>query len=742
MADGAEKTTACILCECNCGLKVLTGGEHGRHFLRIRGDKEHPISQGYACEKAQRLEHYQHNGQQLRHPLRRRADGTFEQISWEQAISEVASRLARVRDEHGGKSIFYYGGGGQGNHLPGAYATSTLRLLGSRFRSSALAQEKTGEFWVSDRMLGHQTRGDFEHCEVGMFLGKNPWHSHSIARARVTLRELSRDPARTLIVVDPRRTETAELADIHVAVKPGGDAWLLAAILGVVLEEDLVDHAFVDAHTTGFDAVREAVAAVDIQASAKRAGVPESQVRLVARTIAGAASFACFEDLGVQMNRHSTLVSYLERLVWMSTGHYARPGTHFMPIPMVPFATGANGKTSPVLGAPIISGLVPCNVIAEEILTDHPDRYRAMIVEAANPAHSLADSRRMREALGALDTLVVIDVAMSETARLADYVLPASTQFEKAEATFFNFEFPHNAFHLRRRLFTPREGPLPEAEIHARLGEALGAFEAESLTPLHAAAKQGVEAYVLAFLQHALPHPKLSKVPALVLYRTLGPALPEESREGAVLLGLVLRCAMKYPDALARAGFAGPPHVAGAALFQAILDQPSGVVFSVGRWQDVRPATADGRIQLELEDLLEVFRGLDTHEETSELPFVLSAGERRSYTANTIFRDPQWRKKDAGGALRMSPGDASELGVGTGDRVRLSTRSGEAVVTVEVSDTMQDGHVSLPNGHGLSDGAGGTTGGVAPNELTASEDRDPFVGTPWHKAVPAQIAVV
>ena len=141
----------------------------------------------------------------------------------------------------------------------------------------------------------------------------------------------------------------------------------------------------------------------------------------------------------------------------------------------VDIAAGDAKRTSPVAGARIVGGLVPCNVIADEILTDHPSRYRTMLVESANPAHSLADSVLIREALASLDLLVVIDLAMSETARLAHYVPPASSQFEKAEATFFNFDFPHNYFHLRRPLFAPARGTLSEAEIHARLCEALGA---------------------------------------------------------------------------------------------------------------------------------------------------------------------------------------------------------------------------------------------------------------------------
>ena len=350
----------------------------------------------------------------------------------------------------------------------------------------------------------------------------------------------------------------------------------------------------------------------------------------------------------------------------------------------------------------------------------------------------------MRKALAALDTLVVIDVAMTETARLAHYVLPAATQFEKAEATFFNFDFPRNYFHLRRRLFPPPPGPLPEAEIHARLVEALGQVSEADLAPLRAAAAAGSAAYAQEFLARVMPDPRLTQLAPVLLYRTLD--LPDDVREGAVVLGLVLRAAMEHGPSLARAGFGGPPLAAAQALFSAILAGSSGVVFAIDDWADVlgRIATPDRKIHLALPDLLAALVELcrspaEAHEDG--LPFVLSAGERRSFTANTIIRDPSWRKSDAGGALRINPDDAAALGVATGDSVRLTTRRDSLVVAVEVSDSMQRGHVSLPNGLGVSYPHGDqlVTTGVAPNELTAAEDRDPFVGTPWHKHVPARI---
>jgi anaerobic selenocysteine-containing dehydrogenase len=731
------KKTACILCECNCGLEVQVGGDDGRHLVKLRGDKAHPSSQGYACEKAHRLDHYQHGADRLTSPLRRRPDGTFEEIDWDTAIREVAQKLATVRDTHGGESIFYYGGGGQGNHLCGAYSGATRRMLKTRYRSSALAQEKTGEFWVGWRMMGSTTRADFEHCDVAMFLGKNPWFSHSLPRARVTLKELSTDPSRTLIVVDPRRTETAEMADIHLALKPGTDAWLLVALIKLLIEDDAVDHDFLSAHGADVELpeIRAAMAAFSLRDAIARTGLDESLVRTTASIIAGAKAFASFEDLGVQMNRHSTLVSYLHRLLILLTGSFGKPGTHFIPSVLVNVMDGEAKKTSPVVGAMLVGGLVPCNSIADEILTDHPKRYRAMLVEASNPAHSLADSIRIREALASLECVVVIDVAMTETAKLAHYVLPAATQFEKAEATFFNFDFPRNYFHLRKRLFAPLANTLPEAEIHARLVEALGGLDEAELAPLRAAANEGIAAYARAVLTRVLPNPKLAAIAPVVLYRTMD--LPDESRDGAVMFGVFAKAALANPAALARAGFTGSPIEVAVKLFETMVRSESGMVFAIDEWADTQQR-AKGPFHLALPDLLAELATLPADPAADpEFPFVLSAGERRSFTANTIIRDPEWRKRGADGALRINPEDAAALGVKNGDTVRLTTRRDAVLVAIEISGSMQRGHVSLPNGLGLTYPSGKR--GVAPNDLTSTNDRDPFVGTPWHKHVPARV---
>lgn len=641
--------TACILCECNCGIVVQVDD---RRLARIRGDKAHPGSAGYTCNKALRLDHYQNNRARLSSPMRRRADGTYEEIDWDTAIVEIAEGFKQIRDTHGGDKIFYYGGGGQGNHLGGAYSGAFLKALGSRYRSNALAQEKTGEAWVDFQLYGGHTRGEFENAEVSVFVGKNPWMSQSFPRARVVLNEIAKDPGRSMIVIDPVVTDTAKMADFHLRVQPGCDAWCLAALAAVLVQENLCNEAFLAAHVHGVDTVRAALQEVPVADYAQRCGVDEELLRAAARRIGTAASVSVFEDLGIQQAPNSTVCSYLNKLLWILTGNFAKKGGQHLHSSFAPLFSQVSGRT-PVTGAPIIAGLIPGNVVPEEILTEHPDRFRAMIVESGNPAHSLADSAACRAAFQALELMVVVDVAMTETARLAHYVLPAASQFEKPEATFFNFEFPRNGFQLRRPLFPPLPGTLPEPEIWARLVRALGVVDEADLRPLREAAAQGRQAYTEAFLAAAATNPTVAKLTAYVLYETLGPTLPDGLAGAAALWGLAQKTAMAYPDAVRRAG-----HADGNALFDAILERPSGVTFTVHNYEDdfALISHPDHKIALEIPEMLAEIRSLTqtpSRLTTPQLPIVLSVGERRAYTANDIFRDPSWRKRDANGALRV-----------------------------------------------------------------------------------------
>ncbi len=742
--------TVCVLCSANCGVEVRLDG---RSITRVRGNKAHVASKGYTCEKALRLDHYQNSRSRLASPMKRLPDGTYAEIDWDTAIAEVVAGLQGVATRHGADKVMYYGGGGQGNHLCGAYSSATRRAFGITRRSNALAQEKTGEAWVEGRLFGTHTHGEFEHAEVGVFLGKNPWQSHGFDEARRVLKEFAASPDRTMIVIDPRRTESADLADEWLAVKPGTDALLLSALIAVLIDEHLLAADWLAENVVGLQETVAAFANIPVTAFAARCGVDLDQIRSVANRLATAESVSVYEDLGTQMSPHSTLVSYLQRIVWVLVGQFGKPGSmnaHTSMAPLFSYSASGAEPRDPVTGGQIISGLIACNEIAEGMLSDHPDRSRALFIESANPVHSLADSEKFRQAMREAEFSVVIDIAMTETALEADYVLPAASQYEKAEATFFTLGFPENRFTLRAPILDPLEGTLPEAEIHSRLVQALGIVGEAEFAPLREAAAEGLDAFAEAFMNAAMTHPELAGVGSVALYETLGRSLPAGMEGAAVLWFSAQQVAMKFADAVRAAGHEGEGPALGNALFEAMLRERDGVVFTrheVDRSWDLLK-TPDQKIHLAIPELLaEVPKLVDGPDArtTEEFPFVLSAGERRSFTANTIIRDPAWRKRDPEGALRLSPADAGELGVTDGARVRITTPGGTSVAVAEVNDTMMAGHISLPNGHGLGySPAGGEAEvyGVAPNELTTLDWRDPIAGTPWHKHVPARLELV
>jgi anaerobic selenocysteine-containing dehydrogenase len=513
-----------------------------------------------------------------------------------------------------------------------------------------------------------------------------------------------------------------------------------------------VDLAFLEQHAQGHESVITAVRHIDVVDHCDRAGVGADLVRAAARLIGTATSVSILEDLGIQQAPHSTLNSYLEKLLWALTGNFARPGcvnlhTQFAPGGLVGRSRDSRRRT-PGTGERVIAGLFPAAAIPDAVLTDDPNRFRAAIIESSNPVHSLPDSPRMREAMAALEFSVVIDITMTETAQCADYVLPAPTQYEKYECTFYNFEFPANVFQLRAPVVPAPVGPLGEPEIHRRLVRALGALSDEDLHGLHEAAEQGLDVYAAAFAARLAERPHLVGLSAVILYETLGPSLPDGAAPAAALWGVAQMCAAGYPESVRGAGFQGDGAALGNALFEAVLRARRGLVFSIDdhevNWEWIRRARPSGRLDLAIPELLAELAGLPDEDELvdPDFPLILSAGERRSSTAQTLIRDPAWRKRDPQGALRISPEDAGALHLGPDAVVDVVTRRGRCQTPIEITDMMRPGNISLPNGLGLAHGAGGPVTGVPPNELTSSGRRDWLAGTPWHKHVPARIEPV
>ena len=743
--------TACILCSRNCGLAVEIDGEN---FTRIRGDEDHPVSRGYICQKAARLQFYQQHDDRLRFPLRREADGSFVRVTWQEALDDIARRLLSIREKHGGQAFVTVGGGGQGNHLGGAYLGQVRAAMRSRYHYSSLAQEKTGDFWLNGRLFGSQachTTEDVEHADFVMFIGCNPFQSHGIRNARDTLRELNKDPNRTMVVIDPRRTETAKLADIHLQVKPGTDAYLMAAVLAIIVREGLHNKEFLSQHCTGFDAVEEALLAIPVADYVARADVPLGDVERVARGFATARSACVRVDLGVQHTLHTTLNGYCEKLLYLITGNFGIRGgnnLHSSLIPMLGNSDERNSKFKRTAHHKMfpIAGMYPPSILPDEILHPGEDRVRAVFVDSSNPLVTWPDTQAYEKAFQSLELLVVVDVAMTETARLAHYVLPAASQFEKWEFTGFNLEFPENAFHLRHPLFPKLDEALTEPEIYTRLLETMGKIPSRFRWLRRIAGLQpkwGAYLPYIAALGATLSlRPVLAPYAASILYRTLGPNLPDDAAGAALLLPLAIKFANDHSEAVRRAGHLGNRLTKGSKLFDAILERRSGTVISVHRFEDTWTLIKhkDRRVHLDVPEMLEELRSLSTEVSLgAEYPFILAAGERRTYNANQIYRNPSWRKLDPLGAMRIHPLDAAALDLTDGIKARCTSLRGSIEVDVQIDDSVRRGMVILPHGYGMRYRDSDTIGPEV-NRLTWSTHCDPLTRTPFHKYVPVRLS--
>ena len=531
--------SACNLCYINCGVELAVAGEGAdARIVKVRGDRDNPRSQGYLCNKAQSIPSYVHHRDRLTAPLRRRADGGYEVIDWDTAIREIAQRLRSIVDVHGGKTLAIFGGGGQGNHAGGSYGFGLMRALGSRTVFNALSQEKTGDFWLNGHIYGSQmchTAEDIHHCDLLLVIGANPRLAHGFTNARDQLNSLRKDAQRKLIVIDPRRTETAEAADLHLALRPGTDAFLMGALLAELQHRGAFDDSFLAEHAVGVDEVKAVLAKVPVAEWVAAADVATADFERLVQMVADARAMVVRVELGIQQGLNSTLNSYLEKLLYLMTGHFGRAGTHWLHSWLVPLWGNTPGTRHFATQAEVISGLLSPNVFPDAVLSDHPERLRGLWVDSSNPVNTAADTTRVLQAMKALDLMVVVDVAFTETAAQAHYVLPASSTFEKCEFTLFNFEAPTNYFHVRAPVLPPLPGTLPEPQIYGRLARALNLMPSDELLADLTAKADDAVGFAAAFAAAVASDRNVAKLAGQVLYETLGHTLPGGTAAAAPL---------------------------------------------------------------------------------------------------------------------------------------------------------------------------------------------------------------
>jgi len=741
---GTIHKTGCVLCAQNCGLIVEV--ENNR-IVKVRGDKDNARSEGYFCRKGLNIAWHQHNTDRLQYPLKRTATG-FERISWEEALGEIAAKLKGIVGKYGPRSFAYMGGGGQGCHFEAAFGVRLMRALGSRYHYSALAQELTGLFWVHGRTLGRQYLGfipDEANTDMLLAIGWNGMQSHQMPQAPRHLQRLAKDPDKLLVVIDPRVSETAKIADIHLAVRPGTDALLLKAIIAVIFQEGWENRDYISAHVAGCDEIRPLFVDFDARAAIAVCELDYDRVYEFSRLLA-TRRWSCHYDLGIMMNRHSTVTSWLAIILLAICGRIGVPGGNIFPGHLMPLGSHSDERNpkawrTVTTNFPPIMGVYPPNVMPEEILAGHPERLRAVLVSGANPLRSFADTTAYEEAFGKLDLLVTCELAMTETARLSHYVLPARSGYESWDGTFFAWTFPGIFFQMRRPIVAPAGEPLEVSEIMLRLADALGIIPPVP-DALCEAARQDRQTFARKLFEYALAEPQAMKMMPFILGKTLGPALGSVNL--AALWGMLQVLPKDFIKNAGRAGFAAGPTL-GEVLFQELVDHPEGLwIGQVDPENNLDCLRTEGKkIELQIPELTDWLRGIDAHSETislagaAEFPLVLMAGRHFDKNANTLLRNPEWNQGKRDCTLLMHPADAAGLGIVDGESVRIVTAAGTAEIELEVTDTSRKGHVVIPHGFGLV--YDGKAHGVNVNRLTKNTHRDAWAATPLHRYVPCRV---
>jgi anaerobic selenocysteine-containing dehydrogenase len=736
--------TGCVLCAQNCGLEILV--ENNR-MVKVRPDKENPRSRGYACRKGLNVIYHQYPADRITTPLKKVAGG-FVPVSWEQATTEIADTLRATVETYGPRSVAYMGAGSQGGHIEAAFGLTILRALRSQNFYTSAGQEFSGHWWVFGRMLGRQynfTGPDEGACDMLVAWGWNGMVSHQIPRAPVVLREFAKNPDKLLVSIDPRKSETARVANIHLPVRPGTDALLMKAMIAIILAEGWEKTEYLARHVEGWDAVRPWFENVDARAAIAVCELDFDLVFDLCRLMAQ-RKWGVHPDLGIFMGRHSTLNSYLLMVLQLVCGRLLVPGGNIVPSMVMPLGFHADERdpktwrTVATNMPPAAGGSFPPAVLPEEIVTDHPDRIRAVYVSACNPLRAYPDTSAYEEAFGQLDLLVVNEIVMSETARLAHYVLPACSFYESYDTTFFPMSYPEVYLQLRRPIVSPPGECKELADIFTQIADKLGMIP-EIPAALYEAAGLDRLAFGAKLMKWAATEPTARAAMPFVLAKTLGRRW--QSVHKAALWGLLMTAPKALYENAVRAGFA-PGLDLGDRIFQAIVDNPQGLW--IGRTDTNNPMavlkTPSGKIEALIPELEDGVRALDAASETDALkmpadyPLVLNAGRHMEYNINTMMRNPEWNSGKRACTVALSPADAKRLDLVDGQTVRVVTAAGSETGELEISDDIRPGTVLIPHGFGLIYDGG--VYGINVNRLTKNTHRDPL-GTPVHRFVPCRI---
>ena len=713
----------CPLCEAHCGISVEVD-RTSQSVVTIRGDERDAFSRGYLCPKAYGLKGLKEDPDRLRRPLRRRGRD-FEEVSWAEALDEAAGRLREIRERHGADAIATYLGNPNAHDLGSIlYGPTFQKSLGTRWRFSATSVDQLPKMVAQSQMFGAPGRfavPDVDHTDFFLVLGANPLVSNGSLMTAPDmpgrLRAL-RERGGTLVVVDPRRTETARVADRHLFIRPGADAFLLFGLVHVLFDEDLVAPGRLAEISRGTAEVRTLAQDFAPEQTAAATGIAAEDVRRLARELAAAERAAVYGRIGTCTQEFGTLASWLVDVLNVLTGNLDREGGVCFPRGAATPADDTPRRTgtfpfgrwrSRVRGLPEFAGELPAACLAEEIDTPGPDGecVRAVVTLAGNPVLSTPNGRRLADALASLDFMVSVDLYLNETSRFADLVLPSVSPLERPNYDLvFDGVSVSNRAHWCPTVLPPPPDTRAPWEILAELAGRVNGATAEAVDDLMLGG----------------------------LARSTGLDVdPELPRGPERLLDLMLR--------------GGPYDLS----LEKLRAEPHGLdlcALEGGRLPQLL-ATESGALELAppllVNDVPRLRAALGERGRDDRL---LLVGRRNVRSNNSWMHNVRALAKGRDRCtLLIHPEDAARLGLEHGARARVRSRVGEVDAPVALSDEMMPGVVSLPHGHGHGEpgtrlGIAATQPGVSSNALTDEAALDALSGNAVLNGIPVQVQPV
>jgi anaerobic selenocysteine-containing dehydrogenase len=713
---------ACNLCEAMCGLKFTIDGTT---ITRIEGDEADPLSRGYVCPKGPAMREIWEDPDRLQHPVVR--DGNaWKHIAWDRAYTEIAEKLCAIRDKYGPDSIAFYAGNPVlHNHgaLPLFHAFAAG--VGTRNVYDQNSVDANPRMFASYALYGSLLRipvPDVDRTDYLLILGANPAASNGsgmgLGDVRGRLRAV-RERGGKMVLFDPRRTETARVCDEHHFVRPGSDAALLLSLMHTVFELGAVDSRALASIAVGCDELRAAVAPFSPERVAPTIGVPAETIRRIAREFSSAKRAVAYSRVGVSQTEFGATITCLADMLTVVTGNFDRPGGLMFSRPAIDVESlgdqfDFNGYArfhSRVRGAPELGGKLPVAVLAEEMEREGPGQIRALICVAGNPLRAIPNSSRLERAMQKLDLVVGLDMYINDSLQHAHYVLPVRHPFERDhyELLFSTFQV-RNAVRYSSAIVPPRGDTREDWDILYEIGMRVCTLRWYGPAPINAAIKAawrlGVRlnpTFIIDYLFRVGPYGDkyLPFLRGLNLRRVKG------AEHGMDLGPMVPWLPEKQRKRLLRRAW---PKVS--------LNHP-----------------------LVLGDLPRVEASLDA---ATNADLVL-IGRRHLRSNNSWMHNVRSLTKGPDRTrLLMNEADARTRGLSSGQRVLVESRVGRVETTVEISDDMMPGVVSLPHGWGHQRAAdtmrvAASMAGVNINDLTDDERLDPISGNAAVNGVPVRV---